>query len=213
MFVELVDVLRCPNPHEETWLVLATRRMDGRTVIDGVLGCPICQAEFPIERGIARFDRGHPRPTATLPSDEEESTRLAALLNLTDGRGYAILIGETGNYAPELRALTDVQLLLVDPPPGIQMGHGLSGLTMDGSSWSVPLAAASARAIACDDRGSPDHLDSWLQIAALGARILAPVAVPLPNGLTELARDARHWLAERTGALRYSGIVSIGRRK
>jgi len=45
MFSELVDVLRCPRPHEESWLVLAAHRLDGRDIMAGVLGCPVCHAD------------------------------------------------------------------------------------------------------------------------------------------------------------------------
>jgi hypothetical protein len=36
-------------------------------------------------------------------------------------------------------------------------------------------------------------------VAALrpGARLIAPAAAPVPDGARELARDARHWVAER----------------
>jgi hypothetical protein len=44
MHIEFIDLLRCPNPHEETWLVAALHRMDGRLVIDAKLGCPVCSA-------------------------------------------------------------------------------------------------------------------------------------------------------------------------
>jgi uncharacterized protein YbaR (Trm112 family) len=213
MFIELADILRCPNPHEETWLVLATSGMDGRNVVHGQLGCPVCHAEFPIESGVARFDRGNRRRTRFYPADADEAVRLAALLDLTDARGYVILAGETSNHAPALRELTDVQVLLVDPPAEIEMGAGLSGLTTDRSSPSIPLAGASARAIALDAAASSDQLAGWLRVAAPGARILAPVAVPMPNGLSELARDERHWLAERLATPAPSSIISIARRK
>jgi hypothetical protein len=212
MFIELVDVFRCPNDHEETWLVLATRHMDGRDVLDGVLGCPVCEAEFPVVGGTARFDHGRPRQTRAIPSEEGEALRLAALLDLADPKGYAILVGEAASHAPDLRAMSDIQLLLVDPPPGLEMGDGLAGLTTDDLSRVLPLAGGSARAIAFDDAVSAEEVESRLAVVSTGGRILAPARIPLPNGVNELARDDRHWLAERTAAPRSSGMVSIGRR-
>lgn len=212
MFIELVDVLRCPNAHEETWLVLAADEIDGRDVMAGTLGCPTCHAEFPIRAGIAHFDNGSAPRARSLPSDEDEAVRLAALLDLTDARGYAILIGETGSHAPRLRELTDVQLMLVDPPPGIRMGAGLSGLTSTTGSHVLPLAPESARALAVDSHATPELLESVLTAVEPGGRVLAPVSLTLPDGLTEMARDDRHWLAERQRIGRSSGIVSIRRR-
>jgi hypothetical protein len=40
---------------------------------------------------------------------------------------------------------------------------------------------------------------------------VAPAGVALPDGVRELARDARHWVAERD-AVPASGIVQLGRR-
>jgi uncharacterized protein YbaR (Trm112 family) len=210
MFIELVDMLRCPNRHEETWLVLAADRTDGRDVMDGTLGCPICHAEYPIVAGVARF--GEAPPTRPSPADENESLRMTALLDLSDARGYAILYGGTGSHAPGIRELADVQLLLVDPPAGVEMGNGLSGLTTN-AAGVLPLAAASARAIALDDGATPAMLHAALAFLAPGGRLLAPVRLLLPDGVSELARDDRHWLAERLRAPVSSGIVSIDRRR
>jgi uncharacterized protein YbaR (Trm112 family) len=210
MFIELVEMLRCPNRHEETWLVLAADRTDGRDIMEGTLGCPICHAEYSIVAGVARF--GEAATTRTSRPDESESLRLTALLDLSDARGYAILVGETGSHARGMRELTDVQLLLVDPPAGVDMGKGLSGLTTNAASL-LPLAGASARAIALDDGATPAMLDAALPVLAPGGRLLAPVRLPLPDGVSEIVRDGRHWLAERLRTAVASGIVSIDRRR
>ncbi len=210
MFIELVDVLRCPNRHAETWLVLAAEQIEGRDIMSGTLGCPICKAEFPIVDGLARFgDAARSGVQGELPN-ENEALRLAALLDLTDSRGYAILIGDTGRHAPLLRAMTDVQLMLVDPPLAVAMGFGLSGLTTH-ASGALPLAPASARAAALDEPATPELVSSALGVLAPGGRLLAPVRLALPDGVTELARDDRHWLAERASAP--SGIVGLSRRR
>ena len=126
--------------------MLAADRTAGRDIIEGTLGCPICHTEYSIVAGVARFGQAATRRMS--PPDESESLRLTALLDLSDARGYAILVGETGSHAPGMRELTDVQLLLVDPPAGVDMGNGLSGLTTNATSH-LPLAAASARASFC----------------------------------------------------------------
>jgi len=213
MFIELVDVLRCPNAHEETWLVLAAHRMKDRDVTDGTLGCPVCKAEFPIRDGIARFDQSNGRRTQPFEPDESEALRIAALLSLTDPRGYAILAGEAGSQAPRLRELTDVQLLLIDPPADVAMGRGISGLTANKALPMLPLAHDSARAIAFDDSVTANELEARLPVVSVGGRILAPVGLPLPAGVTELARDERHWLAERTLTLRPSRVIAIEHRR
>ena len=210
MFIELVDVLRCPNLHAETWLVLAAEVMEDRDVVSGTLGCPICHAEFRITDGVARFGETPVGVGATDPPDENEALRLAALLDLGDSRGYAILLGDVGRHAPLLRATTDVQLMLVDPPPTVAMGFGISGLTLP-ATRTLPLAAGSARAVAVDENATPELLLNAVPVLAPGGRLLSPVRLALPNGVRELARDDRQWLAERAGAS--SGIVGLTRRR
>jgi uncharacterized protein YbaR (Trm112 family) len=212
MFVELLDLLRCPRPHEDAWLVLAATRTDGRDIMEGVLGCPVCQAEYPITTGIARFAAAPVNDTPISVPNDEEAVRLAATLDLTGPRGYAVLVGSWGAHAPAVLALTDVQLLLVNPPVDVVMGHGLSGLTIEAGWRSLPLASSSARAIALDDATTPGQLAAALELLNDGGRVLAPVSLRLPEGLTELARDGRHWVAQRSRASAPSDIVRIGRR-
>ena len=40
MFVELVDLLRCPHAHEDSWLVAAADETADRHIVHGSLGCP-----------------------------------------------------------------------------------------------------------------------------------------------------------------------------
>jgi uncharacterized protein YbaR (Trm112 family) len=208
VFIELVDVLRCPNAHEDSWLVLAANHTNGRDIMDGTLGCPVCRAEYAIVDGVARF--ADVRASRTEEPDENEALRLAALLDLSDVRGYAVLIGETGNQAPRMRELTEVQLMLVNPPAGVAMGAGVSGLTS--APGTLPLAEGSARAIALDVGATEELLAAALHALTPGGRLLAPLVLSIPEGVTELARDARHWLAERQRALHSSGVVRLERR-
>src|SRR5437879_13351746 len=67
--IELTEMLRCPEAHEEAFLVLSTGEMVGRMVRSGLLGCPACQREYPIVQGVAHFSASGtggeltPRPT------------------------------------------------------------------------------------------------------------------------------------------------------
>jgi uncharacterized protein YbaR (Trm112 family) len=211
MFIELLDFLRCPRAHEESWLVLAAQATDGRDIMEGTLGCPICRAEYPIVGGVARFALRSADAETERP-DAEEALRLAATLDLTGTRGYAVLIGRWGNHAPLLLTMTDVQLMLVNPPPTIGMGHGVSGLTVEEHWAALPLAAASARAIALDETTSLVQLAAALEVVAAGGRVVGPVSLALPEGATELARDDRYWVAEQAQKPASSGIVSLRRR-
>jgi uncharacterized protein YbaR (Trm112 family) len=211
MFIELVDVLRCPRAHEKIWLVLAARRVDDRDVMEGTLGCPVCKAEYPIVDGVAHFDGGTPRLTAAAAAPpEDDALRLAALLDLADPRGFAVLVGQTAAYGPLIATMTDVQLLLVDPPAGIRMGLGLSGLTTPPNAAMFPLAAGSARAVALDSSAGSEQVHAAVDLLRAGGRLVAPASIDVPEGLTELARDEQVFVAERAAA---STVVQLSRKR
>src|SRR3954469_10979551 len=153
MFIELVDTLRCPRSHEESWLVLSTRIVEARHVREGTLGCPVCLAEYPIHDGIAdlRASGGSGVPfngSDPLDGALPEADYLAAVLDLTDPKGFAVLVGRWGERADALLELSDgPPLLLVDPPVGVEMQPGLSGVRCD---RELPFAAGAARAVAVD---------------------------------------------------------------
>jgi hypothetical protein len=203
MHSEFVDTLRCLSVHEESWLVVAADETEGRHVMRGLLGCPVCHARYPIERGIADFTNGTRLPVALengIPStDESAALKLAAMLDLTDPSGYVILVGEWARLGAALRAIVPVPVLAVNPPPDVAMGDGVSGVaTLD----RIPVAASSARAIAFAPPTLSDA-DALELPSALGAvrpdgRVVALGSVSLPDDVSVVARDADHWVATRT---------------
>ncbi|HEY2065153.1 MAG TPA: hypothetical protein VGG84_04285 [Gemmatimonadaceae bacterium] len=199
MFIELVDALRCPNAHDESWLVAAARRMEARHIVEGTLGCPVCAAEYPIHHGVADFRRA-PAPVAaarTDPgSDPDAAARLAAFLDLTDASGFAVLLGEWGVHATAVETLTQTPLLLVNPPAEIEGSPGISVLRCDDV---LPLAAAASRGTALDD-ASPVLVHAAVRATRAGGRVAASVAVPVPDGVRELVRDEAWWVGEREQA-------------
>jgi uncharacterized protein YbaR (Trm112 family) len=206
MFIELVDLLRCPRPHDETWLVASSERMDGRDIVQGVLGCPICRAEYPIENGVALFG-GSTHEALEPRRSNLEPEALAAFLGLTDSSGVAVLVGGSGHHGRALHELTGVQLLLANPPNGIEMGNGLSGLTLP-ASGVLPLATRSVRGVALDHSATPELADSVARALRPNGRLLIPTALALPDGLTPLARDESFAVAERSGG----GLVELRRK-
>lgn len=199
MFVELIDALRCPRPHEATWLVAQATESVDRYIVSGTLGCPVCHAEFPIERGVAHFEgeshRAAPRPR---PSDDEAVMRLAAFLELTEPNGVAVLAGGWGSHAGALRVIAPTPLLLVNPPAGVEGDVGISALV---AGDVLPLAPGSVRAAALDADAQGAALNAALAACVRpGGRIVAPATVPLPSGVKEVARDSELWVGEREGA-------------
>ncbi|MDX2121984.1 MAG: hypothetical protein SF070_13140 [Gemmatimonadota bacterium] len=118
MFIELTDHLRCPGPHAEAYLVLIPGTMQGRQVVEGMLGCPVCQAEYPIREGQVEFGTVEPPPAVPGPTPPEAAA-LHAFLGLEGPGGYVALVGEAAREARPLAALLPgVHLALVNPPAG-----------------------------------------------------------------------------------------------
>src|SRR5215217_668889 len=206
MFIELIDALRCPRRHEESWLVLAAARIEARHVRDGTLGCPVCHAEFPIHDGVADFrladlktsglenERGDAGPSIAEHVGAED---LTAMMNLGDALGFAVLIGDWVRLADGLLELGNPPpLLLVDPPEGSIMVPGLSGLR---AGAVLPLAGGAARAVAVDSTDEARLASAANSTRATG-RIVAPGRARVPAGVRELVRDDALWVGERDAA-------------
>lgn len=201
MFIELVDALRCPVQHEESWLVASATRMEARHIVDGLLGCPVCHAQYPVRNGVADFRRAASSSTSRssvssgLPAHRDAGTamRLAALLGLSDAAGFAVLFDEWGAQASALRELVETPLMLVDPPAGTAGEPGISVVLSDGTP---PLAAAASRATAIG-ASSAERAAAAVRVTRAGGRVVAPAAVPVPDGVRELARDDAMWVGEK----------------
>jgi uncharacterized protein YbaR (Trm112 family) len=205
VFVPLVDQLRCPNPHADTWLVAQIDRAVDRDIVTGILGCPQCLAEYPIRDGVVYFSETPRRPFA--PPVEEEAVRIAAALDLTDARMIAVLCGLWAAHAPIIQGMSPAQLLLVNPPDGIVSGDGISIIVADTAS----VAVGSANAVAVDDTASDRMIASLRSALRSGGRMIGSVALPVPSDLTELARDDEVWVA-RLEAIPASSPIPISRR-
>ena len=205
MFVELIELLRCPRPHggqgeeREEWgeaqLIASATRSEARHIVDGVLGCPVCNAEFPIVAGVVRIDDSE--PTAPAKPSAEAAMRLAAFLDLTDSTGFALLCGGWGAHVDLVHRLSETRIVLINPPPNIPPDVAAGVIrTRD----SIPFASGSARGVALHESASRDLASSAARVVRPGGRILAPVGIVVPPGVTELARDDQMWVGEKAAA-------------
>ena len=194
MFVELIESLRCPHSHEETPLVASATRTVERHIVDGVLGCPVCGAEFRITGGEAYFDSGPAFTVFEIP-DREIAMRLAAFLQLTDAAGFALLCGRWAMHVALIQEISETPLVLVNhsiPAPLNVAAGAIRGRL-------IPFAESSARALALD-QVSQDIVRSGVRAVKPGGRILGPATLPVPEGVTELVRDDRVWVGEKNAA-------------
>src|SRR5712671_4744891 len=120
MFIELIDLLRCTRPHDETWLVASFNKVNNRFVEEAKLGCPSCSAEYWIRSGVADFSG-----EALLPKCEDErnaashrreelATRAGAYLAATEPGATIVLGGLWAYAAQELSEMAEVRVIAVN---------------------------------------------------------------------------------------------------
>ena len=207
---DLLDALRCPGTHEESWLVAMVLEASGSTLLVAELACPVCGAEFRIVNGIAHFADSTPVAPPALPSEPYTpamALRLAALLGVAESQLPVALVGRYTAASSALASLVSAPQLLINGSPVIP-GPGVSCLVV---ADRLPLGVESLAAIAVDaTHATATFLDSATRALRLGGRLVAPADAPVPAGMRELARDTTEWVAETTA--RASGLVELRRR-
>jgi uncharacterized protein YbaR (Trm112 family) len=201
MYIELIDVLRCPREHEETWLVAAFTRMNGRFVVTGTLGCPVCSASYPIENGVAdlrdqQFVEGAASNTDAAPTDTGSAIRIAAMLGLTRPRSLIAIRGSEGSLAKEVSELTECRVIVLD---GNDPAGDTERVATIRSGNRVPLATASLDGIVLT--GISSETGEASRVLRAGGRLVASAQASIPSTFRELARDDRYIVAESAGPL------------
>lgn len=193
MFVELIELLRCPHEHEESQLIAAATRTEARRVVEGTLGCPTCGAEFAIHSGVAHFGTP-PVPAPSAPASGETAMRLAAFLDLSTAAGVAVICGGWSNHVEQLRRLMDIPLVLVNPPAEAARFDVAAVLQV---ADIFPFASASCHAAALSPEATTSLTESIVRAIRPGGRLVAQASLRLPDGVTEIVRDEREWVGER----------------
>ena len=199
MFVELIDLLRCPRPHEDTWLVASAEETASRHIVRGALGCPLCAAEYPIVDGVVDFGEASVAGSAEDHVDTDDTMRAAALLGLTTSGATVVLGGAWQAVAAPLVELTAARVLLLDPVRAEPLREEVSAIHGGGG---IPVASAALSGVALDGyTADEERLAAAARALAPRGRLVAPAHARVPDGLTELARDERHWVAERDASV------------
>jgi hypothetical protein len=164
MFIELTDHLRCPAEHDEAFLVLLPDRVDGRSVREGTLGCPVCDRRFTLRDGV--FDVGDGPSPAPTGSTRLTPDAITALTGLGGPGGYLVLVGQPAAAWREQAGLVPgVGLVAVNPPAGTADEDRLSVIR----GGRLPLKTHSMRGVVL---GAPYGGDTgWVREAA---RVLLP---------------------------------------
>jgi hypothetical protein len=212
MHVDLIESLRCPHPHADGWLVARADVVIDRRIVQGTIGCPTCDAEWPIADGALTFIDGNAIRTPEQPTAvsmhhdaEADALRTAALLNLRDAGSVVVLTGAAANVADALVSLTGVRVLAVNPPAGVALSHSRLFVRE-----ALPLGVATLRGARLDGtHAHPQWIDSVSRALQRGGRLIAPVSCAIPNSLREIARDQQEWVADVQVAA--SGLVPLRR--
>jgi uncharacterized protein YbaR (Trm112 family) len=163
MFIELTDHLRCPADHEESFLVLLPDRVQGRSVLAGQLGCPICGRTFELKDGV--LDTGG-APDWGDSNPALEADAVTALIGLHGPGGYLTLVGSVASRWKEIAELNPgVALVAVNPRAEVTDAPGVSVLR--GSR--IPLKSRSVRGVVL---GRPYAEESYWVTEA--ARVVLP---------------------------------------
>ncbi len=204
MHIELTEMLRCPEPHREEFLVLSTGEMSGRMVRAGVVGCPVCQREYKIADGIVNFsgrgmgDAGwvEAAPHTPSPIPHPDAQTLQALLDLSGPGGYVVLVGSAAHYAVGLAALMGgIHFIGLNPPAGVEELAVLSLLVCESK---IPLRDAMARGVVV---GSESSGATWLvesrRVLLPGRRLVVENEAARPDGITQLATGQGLFVGEK----------------
>lgn len=197
MFTELIDLLRCPNAHEDSWLVASSSRSIGRHIVAGRLGCPVCRSSFEIVDGEPRFSAPVTHPAASAMS-ESSAFRLAAQLHLVEAPEAVLLTGAWSAAVDALlRIAPTIRLVIGDRRVELPLDERVSALTLP--ALGLPFAAGALRGVALDaDHASTARLTDCARVVRAGGRLVAPASVSLDEGAwTVVARDEQDVVAER----------------
>jgi uncharacterized protein YbaR (Trm112 family) len=202
--IEVIERLRCPAAHAESALVTAADVQIDRRIRRGVLGCPVCHAEYPIRDWIADFSGA-----ATMPApdsdeavpNEDAALRLAAQLDLSEAARPVLLCGTYAAYAPALSVMFDAACIAVGVAPQAA-AHVAVHASVLRIARDVPLAPGYLRAVAVDERHvRQPGLAAIAELLTPQGRLVAPAAESLPPGFSELARDELEVVARRTASV------------
>lgn len=217
MLLELTEILRCPRDHEESFVVCVAHRSEGRHVVEGVVGCPVCLAEFPIRGGELDLtertdapthrragleDAGSEAGNAAVAAERQGSVAgltadaVATFLDLRGPGGYVVLAGGAGVLAPALAPLLPgVHHVVVNAPRGAARSADCSYVSCPDR---IPVKAAQVRAVVLGAgcAGGPWPAEA-ARVLLRGLRAVIEDERASPDGISELARGAGVFVGEK----------------
>lgn len=193
MFIELTDHLRCIADHDEQFVILLPDRMDGRRVMAGTIGCPVCGTTVAVVEGAMDFG-GSPAPPSGATNLSAEG--IVTLLGLEGAGGFIAVLGAAGGLVDQLAArLPGARFVLINPPAAV-VGSETASVVRAGR---LPVKAASMRGVVVSaDHGSdPVWVAAAIQAVLPGNRVIVEGPLEPDGGLELLARTTDLWVARK----------------
>ena len=193
MFIELTDHLRCPEEHEEAYLILLPDAVVQRSVQGGELACPVCHRTFRIKDGILDFGDGPPADAAAPTLD---GGSVAVLTGLGGPGGYMVLVGPiAGRWREVEDVLNGVSMVAVNGPGTLADARGLSVLR----SARLPLKSASMRGVVLSGAfgSNPGWVREATRVLLPGLRVVGEGPDPDPQLVDVIASAGGWWVANR----------------
>jgi uncharacterized protein YbaR (Trm112 family) len=195
MFIELTDHLRCPENHDESFLVLLPDRVEGRSVMAGQLGCPVCGRTFELKDGVLDT---HDAPIESDGRAERlDPEVLTTLVGLHGPGGYLALVGPVANEWKRIAALNPgVALVAVNPGTSVTDAPGLSVIR----SGRIPLKSRSMRGVVLSEPygNDPHWVREGARVVLPGLRIVGEGADPAPETIELMASAEGVWVGVKT---------------
>lgn len=195
MFIELTDHLRCPEPHDEAYLVLLPDRMEGRRVVSGELGCPVCGRTVAVREEGVDFGSAPAFPAGGIP----DANAAHALLGLSGPGGYLALVGGAAELAAPLGSLLPgIGLVAVNPAGPVSPGAVAGVLRAE----RFPLKTSSLRGVVLGTGMPPAWVATASTAVLPGLRVVGCGVWPELPGFELLAAAEREgvWVARRLGS-------------
>jgi uncharacterized protein YbaR (Trm112 family) len=194
MFIELTDHLRCPADHEESFLVLLPDKMEGRSVLAGQLGCPVCGRTYEVEDGAVDFGGAPEEPqdgNAVL-----NAGAINALTGLHGPGGYLALVGNVGSMWQEIAELNPgVALVAVNSPAGFTSAPQVSLLR----AGRLPFKSGSMRGVVLGKNygSNPDWVSEAARAVLPGLRVVGEGANPSTAVIDLMASADGVWVGTK----------------
>ena len=166
---------------------------DGSDIRSGVIGCPVCHAEYPIADGAAHFGRvKETPPVESLPYD---AAALEAFFGLEGRGGYVALVGDAARHAAALaERLAAVHVIAVNAP--MQIPSALVSPLV--CPERLPIRTRSMRAVALGlGATSAGWIAEAVRVVLPGLRVVIESDAAEPEGVEVLMRGGGLLVGQR----------------